>query len=370
MLAKVLSHGVPSGLLLLGDPPREFDFSRREVDVVRDSYLSDEADALREGDPHPEIPGCIIDQAKRRGPFGQAGQQVWEFELTSIGDARGTRPTKVIGRSQRRVIESGWDERGIRVLSWEARWRDIVGLASTDTIYCEAHGFPNGKRVYLGNLTGGSGVEGQSSTSLGVPYWVCNRGANSFQLSAALGGAPVALVTDITAGQVIAAEFALGAPHPDFPTMFLAELQAQDDYTDWQTVDCLYRGLERAKPFHRQISVNGQQFSSSEPITVDLAGGWGDARNTQFQLPEIVVTDTYLLGSGSLPTAIVPGFNVPPNPPIVSSLFISAPTSKLIFNYPYGWTCVSTPTQATLSSQIQAMVYSIVYRYVWPVIFK
>ena len=134
--------------------------------------------------------------------------------------------------------------------------------------------------------------------------------------------------------------------------------------------DATYRGLEEDKPFHRIITVNGQQFSSSEPITIGLAGGWGDARHTNFHLPEVVVTDTYLVGSGTLPTSSVPSFATPPNAPAIPTIVLTDDTDDLTWNYPYGWTIVGTPHAATLNSQISAMVYSIVYRYIWPVMFR
>jgi hypothetical protein len=152
--------------------------------------------------------------------------------------------------------------------------------------------------------------------------------------------------------------------------MHLCELTVQDENNDWAIADCVYRGYEEAKPYHRMITVNGQQFSASEPITMSLPGGWDDARYTNFQLPEIVVTDTYLTGSGTLPTNAVPSRDTPENAPSIRTIVLTDDTEDLTWNYPYGWSIVGTPHQATLNNKISAMVYQVVYRYIWPVMFR
>jgi hypothetical protein len=58
----------------------------------------------------------------------------------------------------------------------------------------------------------------------------------------------------------------------------------------------------------------------------------------------------------------------PNNAPTIPTITLTA--SELTYNYPYGWTLISSPHQATLNSQIQTMVYQKVYRYIWPVMFR
>lgn len=359
----IIQHGVITQQI--GE--RSIEFDMRGVDQVEDTWQAEAEDAFVEGSPYPDLPGCIMERVRRRDVIPGA---LYEFDITARGDARGTKPTKILNRGKRRTLETGWDERAVRYLSWHADWKPCTGIAASGLILCEAHGFLNGQRVYFARTTGGSGITPQSSTSLGVGYYVCDRAANQFRVSASPGGAPLALGTDITAGEVIAAEFALGAPHPQHPTLFLTELQVEDENTDWKIASAAYRGLEEGKPFHRMTTVNGQSFSSSEPMTISLAGGWEDPRPTNFHLPEVVVTDTYLVGSGTLPTSAVPSFATPPNPPAVQSLVLTGDADKFIWNYPYGWTLVATPHAATLNSQVSAMAYSLVYRYIWPVMLR
>lgn len=72
----------------------------------------------------------------------------------------------------------------------------ITGLASTDTFTLVAHGYNNNDIVYLYNLTGGTGLTEFS------PYYVINKTADTFQLSASLAGPAVNFTTDVTAGTV------------------------------------------------------------------------------------------------------------------------------------------------------------------------
>lgn len=369
-----ITHGLTS-VLKRTDVP-EITYSRRDVDRVEDSWRMPAADTLKEGDPHPVLTGCIIEEMRVKGPFDEAGRQVWMADITSLGDARGTQPTKILSRSKSRTLESGWDQRGVRYLSWHADWRDCTAVASTNIVTTlAANGFLTGQRLVFARLTGGAGITPQSSTSLGTVYFWRRISSTTGTLhptnaDAVAGTNTVDITSDMSAGEVIAAEFALGATHPDHATLFLCEMTAQDDNNDWKTVECAYRGLEEDKPFHRMITVNGQQFSSSQPMTVSLAGGWLDPYYTNFHLPEIVVTDTYLAGSGTLPTSSVPGFATPPNPPAIASLVLSADPELLTYNYPYSWTLVAAPHAATLNSQISAMSYQLVYRYIWPVMLR
>jgi hypothetical protein len=367
------------GTFQLSNPPPRFAFSRASVDTLEDAWHSDRLDntTLTEGSPHPLYPGLILDQARfvEEVPESEPGTGSYTVECAWLGNARsqtiGEGPTKTLSRGKRRTIEAGWDERTVRYLSWHAAWKACTGDAGSNVITCAAHGFPNGKRVYFARLSGGAGLVPQSDSSLGVGYYVINRTSNTFQVSTSVGGGAVDFTSTMTAGEVIAGEFALGSPHPSYPYMHLCELTVQDDNNDWAIADCVYRGYEEAKPYHRMITVNGQQFSSSEPITISLIGGWNDPRNTNFHLPEVVVTDTYLVGTGTLPTGSVPSFGAPANAPFIPNYVITdSEIDNLTYNYPYGWTIVSTPHQATLNSQISAMVYQVVYRWIWPVLFR
>jgi hypothetical protein len=72
----------------------------------------------------------------------------------------------------------------------------VTGVASTDVITRAAHGYENGQVIYFPSLTGGAGL------SVNTWYWVRDRSADTFKVSAIPGGAPVDFTTDISAGQV------------------------------------------------------------------------------------------------------------------------------------------------------------------------
>lgn len=335
----------------------------RGVDTLQGSYKTPLSTILAAGDPVPGFPGMIIVELNHT-----TSGISHEWQITAEGSLDQSYPTKILNRGKRRTIETGWDERTVRYLSWHAAWKSCTGVESTNVITCPAHGFANGRRVYFARLTGGAGLVPQSASSLGSPYFVIDRTADTFKVSTTSGGSAVNFTTDMSAGEVIAAEFALGAPHPTYPHLYLAELSHQDDNTDFVSADCVYRGFEEARPYHRLVTVNGQQFSSSDPITISLTGGWSDARHTNFHLPEVVVTDTYLAPADTLPTNTVPSMVTPENAPALPTIALTG--SDLTYNYPYGWTLIASPQQATLNSQIAAFVYQKVYRYIWPVMFR
>jgi hypothetical protein len=336
----------------------------RGVDVLQGNYKTPLTTTLSTGDPCPGFPGMIIVELSHT-----TSGISHEWQITAEGSIDESYPTKILSRGKRRTIEAGWDERSVRYLSWHAAWKACTAVASTDVITSTAHGFANGQRVFFARLTGGAGITPQSSSSLGTGYYVINRTTDTFKISTSVGGSAVNITTDMSAGEVIAGEFALGASHPSHPYLFLCDLSHTDDNTDFVTADCTYRGYEEAKPYHRMITVNGQQFTSSEPITIGLTGGWPSTpRYTNFHLPEVVVTDTYLSAAGTLPTASVPSMETPESAPTIPTITLTA--DELTYNYPYGWSLMAAPQQATLNSQIQTMVYQKVYRYIWPVMFR
>lgn len=71
----------------------------------------------------------------------------------------------------------------------------ITGEADTDVISATAHGLSNGDRVIFPTLTGGSGL-----TAATVAYFVIDKTADTFKVSATVGGAAVNFTTDISGG--------------------------------------------------------------------------------------------------------------------------------------------------------------------------
>lgn len=72
----------------------------------------------------------------------------------------------------------------------------VTGVAATDVITLNGHGFANGDTVKFSALTGGAGL------STGTVYFVRDRAANTFKLAATAGGVAIDFTTDITAGTI------------------------------------------------------------------------------------------------------------------------------------------------------------------------
>jgi len=72
----------------------------------------------------------------------------------------------------------------------------ITGVAATDRIDYIGHPYNNGDQVTFSALTGGAGLV------VGNTYFVVNRTANDFQVSATSGGAAINFTTDISSGTI------------------------------------------------------------------------------------------------------------------------------------------------------------------------
>jgi hypothetical protein len=349
----------------LSTPAPRLTRSRRDVDELDESWQADREDAFAVGDPHPERSGMILDRAVCTE---EAPGQAYVFDLSYMGSADGSKPTKVLHNGSRVTLDPGWHERTRQVISWHAEWKYCTATEADDVVTTEEpHGFIDGQLIYFKELSGGAGITPQSSSSLGVALEVTDRTTNTFKL-AIPGGAAVDITTDMIFGLVIAADFALGSQHPDHAYMFLVEKQIDDDETDWKRAGLVYRGLEGALPFKQIVTVNGAQFSSSEPITVSLPGGWPSSPEyTNFHLPEVVVTELRLTttapDTGSIPVA-----STPANAPAIQSLTISAP--NLTYNYPYGWSFMGAETVDTLNIALPVYLTRYTFRYIWPVMFR
>lgn len=74
----------------------------------------------------------------------------------------------------------------------------VTGVAATDIFTSTAHGYVAGDRVVFTALTGGAGL----STNRDYYVIAANLAANTFQVSATVGGASVDFTTDVSAGTV------------------------------------------------------------------------------------------------------------------------------------------------------------------------
>lgn len=334
-----------------------------DVDALRGDYKCSRATVLSEGDAVPGYPGMIITDLDEI----DSGIS-HEYSITAEGSLDNSSPTKLLNRGASISIGPNFEALTEVYASWQTERKAITGAEATDVITCTAHGYADGTRVVLLDLTGGAGLTGQSTSTIGTVYFVRDATTDTFKLAATAGGSAIDFTTDISAGYVIAAQFRPGSPHPDWPAMFLVGVSLSDNNTPWRKAECQYAGRMWAKPYHRVITVNGQQFSSSEPITVSLAGGWPSSPEyTNFILPEVVVTDVYLETSAPN-TALVSSFATPANAPSIQSLTLTG--DNLTYNYPYGWTIVDASNVDTLNSGIAVYLNRYVYRYIWPVMFR
>ncbi|MCG3206264.1 MAG: hypothetical protein KCHDKBKB_02998 [Elusimicrobia bacterium] len=373
------------GLFLTSDPRPLLSRERFTVDSLEETWSADFPDDLVEGQAHPNRPGMIIRSVRAREDVpcidGDAGRVpgIYFLDVLSEGSHDNSKPTKILSRGKRRTTAIGWDERMVRYLTWHHAWKACTATEADDIVTTpSAHGFSTGQRVVFARLTGGAGITAQSSSSLGTVYFFHVLSATTGKLCTTLADAQagtnfVNITSNMTAGEMKAAEFAPGARHPDHANLFLVEGTETDDNNDWATVDCVYRGLEEDKPYHRIITCAGQQMSSSEPIIWDFIDGWEDARYSAVHMPEIVCNDTYLttdtLATNTIPYSSGEGAT-PPSPPSVRSVFIFGDTDSIIHNWPNGWSRFEEAHVDTLSSGITVHLKRRVSRYVWPTSLK
>jgi len=369
-----------TGTFMRSTPRPTIRISKNDVDERSDTWFADSFpnDLLYEGAPHPHFPGLILDTAsfdEINPAFPDSGTPGdYSVDCTWQGSHNSSRPTKITNNGERRTVGEGWDERQVEYLTWAARWKSCTGTASTDRIDCDGHAFTDGTRIVFARLTGGTGITPQSSFSLGTIYFVINATADGFQIALTAGGSAVDITTNLTAGEVIDAQFALGASHPQHATMFLASFEKTDTNTDWQRVRANYLGLEEAKPYRRMITVNGQQVSSSDKIIWNFTDGWSSPRYSNVQLPQIQVVDTYLTTYYTLDTATIPYSQgeggSPPSPPSVRSVFIFGTDDTIVYNWPSGWSSLAEEHVDTLNSQIGVHLKRRVYEYIWPILLR
>lgn len=360
------------GTFLLSDPRPRTTINRTDVDAREDTWCADSFPnpLLTEGRPHPLKPGLILERAEFDevapafpaipGREGVAGE--WRATCNWRGNAQSNAKqgaTKIINRGSRRTLENGFDERTVRSISWYAEPFAITGVASTDVITTtQPHGFVDGRPIILPSLTGGAGLTAASYTSNGTVYYTKNGGPFSFQVSTTVGGSAVNFTTDITAGYVVAAEYALGSPHPEFPYMFLCELGKVDDYTDWKTVDATYRGLEWVKPYRREINgavtTSNSKFDGYTLLTGNIYQSYpptdsgsdatlsGTNILVEYDASTVSLTD-HLIWVGTPPTDKIGTFWTPPDPPDVTYFSLAGVKTKYFF--PFTWKCVGCPVQ-------------------------
>lgn len=364
------------GTYQLATPEPRYAFSRNDVDELDDSWHSDRLDNpdLTEGCRHPKHPGLILDVATptMEVPEFDGAPGSYTFQCKWIGDARGKTPTKFISRSATRAVGVGFDQFGEKYISWHAEPMAVTGTASSNTINHPGNTFADGLGVAFPKLTGSSLLSG-TSTRLPTVYYVINRTADGYQVAATLGGTAVALGTDITAGYVLDARFCIGTPHPIWPNMYVANIATSDNYTNWKNVDVSYVGMQFAKPKHSITTSAGVQVSSSTPIAWDFPDGWTSELNSNVQMPEVCVTETELAVS-TLASELVPSSSgevgTPTDAPLIRSVSLSLDESKIVHNWPNGWSILGKSHVDKLSIAIDVSIQKTDWRYIWAVLPK
>ena len=338
-----------AGTLPLWRHPIRERTSHRGIDMLDGIYKTARSTTLAEGDAVPGYPGMII-MGLDKTDSGISR----EWNISAEGSLDATYPTKIIGRGKSRTLESGWDERTESHLTWNAEWLSCTATASTDVVSCTGHPFSNGQRVVFRNVTGGAGITGKSFTTHGTAYFVIDAASGTFKVSLTAGGAAVNITTDMTVGQVIHADYSLGAAHRSYPYLYLVSLTQSDDNTDWQRCELAWRGLEEDKPYRR--SINGQVVSSTSKFAgyISLSDNIyenypptdstlnatlaGTDLDIEYDAATISLSDTYL-SSSEPPTEYIGQFWTPPDPPDVTIMSLSGEATK--YFYPFGWKCVS-----------------------------
>ncbi len=128
-----------------------------------------------------------------------------------------------------------------------------------------------------------------------------------------------------------------GTVHPDYPNLYCVEAdKGQKRYgMNFWDVGMRYRGLIGSKPYKRRIRVNEQIVSPSDPITVDMPGGWpSEARKSSVSFPKVVVVDSYV-SLEAPPTDAIPGASTPADAPPIQSITITG--TNLVYHWPHGW---------------------------------
>lgn len=381
-----------NGTFQCSDPKPRISIRRTDVDAREDTWFSDRFPnpLLSEGAAHPSFPGLILESADFEetsppwpavpGTEGVLGD--YRVSCSWRGNCQSSAKqgaTKIINRGSRRTLDSGFDERTVRTITWYADPFSITGSASTDVITTDQpHGFVDGRPVTFPEMTGGTGITACTVMHSSTLYFTLNCTPFTFQISTTIGGSAVDFTTDITAGKVCAAEFNLGSPHPSFPNMYAVDIGKNDDYTDWKTCDVTYRGLETAKPYKRTI--NGSVTTSNSKFdgyTYLNATIWenyppadsgttatlsGTDLNVEYDASTVAITDN-IVWVGDPPTDKIGHFWTPADAPDVAYFTLYGVGYKYFF--PFGWKCIAMPCEQIPGTNVWLISPTFTYQVVF-----
>ena len=151
--------------------------------------------------------------------------------------------------------------------------------------------------------------------------------------------------------------------------MLVTSVSLTDDVTNWKKAEVKYAGMYGPKPGYRMITTNGQSMSSSDMIAWDFTDGWGTPQNSNVQIPEIGLEDTFL-AIGYLNTYLVPSSSgevgAPADAPSVRSIFVFGDDATIVHNWPNGWSLVGVQDVQTINEQSGVRIAKAQWRYCWP----
>ena len=335
------------------------------VDSLSGTYITRRDTILNPGDAVPGYPGMIIMDLE---PVDSG--QCLRYSIQAEGSLDNSSPTKLLSRSEARSIGPNFATIGEKKISWQTGPKACTGVASTDIITATdgPHGFSDGQRLCFITLIGGAGLQAQSQTAIAALYFAKSTTSTTFKVSTTAGGSAVDFTTNITAGFFIAAEFFPGTTHPLWSNMYLTQVSLSDEMTPWRNADCSYVGKLWDTPYHRVITVAGQQVSSTDKIILSGVADVDDSPHFYTAtLPEVVVTDTYVTTNG-IPTVSVPSSHseggTPPNAPIIRALGIGSDNDDdLVHQWPNGWSLIGVQHIETINSGIPLTIYAMVYQF-------
>lgn len=334
-----------------------------DVDSLSGTYWTPMSTVLTAGDAVPGYPGMIImDLEVVKSGLSR------RYNIQAEGSLDNSLAAKRLSRAEARTIGAQFETFTERHLTWLSGRVACTGDAGTDVITTPTpHGMAAGQGICFISLTGGAGLSKQTLTDLAPVYTLTDVTSTTFKLNDS-GGSPVNFTTNITAGYFMAADFFPGTTHPDFPAMYLVAANPTDNNTPWRFVDLQYVGKMWDKPYHRVITVAGQVVNSTDKVELSIDGDT-NLRYRAVELPEVVVTDTYV-DSAALPTGDIPSSytegGVPPDAPSIRPLTISGSDDELVYQWPQQWSKIGTQHVETISSAIPLSIYSVVYKYKWP----
>lgn len=315
------------------------------------------------GGATPGYPGMInaIVVTRRNG---STSRHLIDAEGT-LSPVAGAGATKLLSRGEDRAAGptfTTWTERKI---TWHAQPKNFTAAYATGLLTCPAHAYPAATRVVLVNLTGGTGLSQSTLTSNPTVYLVAaSPGTDTLSLTT-LAGAAVTFSSDVTAGQIVAADFFEGTVHPDFPAMYLTQVRlSQTAGCVHEIAECTYTGMRWNKCYRQTITCDGQVVSPSDPIYWNMSGGWNTPERASVMMPEIVVIEEYVT-TNAAPTNSVPGTSNPVSAPSVLNITVEG---NVVRQWPSGWGFHSTQVVDSINAGRTVKILRNTYKYLHPYI--